>query len=418
MAGTRLYNFSLAQPQFEVKPFQAVAFEPKERPNINILADAFDTLEERENKYSDAIGAMNLSFAQLKDNLSQDKKTLDWFENFKKKYQGTISDFAKLGDYYSAASFGKRLASEMLTDGELKGNLYSYETYKKDHDAIKQKADAAGDVIGLYFYEQENKYDPDNIKWIKDENGNIIGAEEYKPNREYFEPIDYVKDVWSKGFGIINADQTSKSSSRNSSTQRGNEHFNKSSGSESSHSTNISEIKASEVLKSFDLVVKGLGIDVSRIKYDFDARCKWRDKLQDEYDNLSDSEKTSTKGQDLLYQISLYDSVLVHNGIRDYKSYFADMVAGGDTAKAVADLMAYKHYSVKDSKGSSSGYTTYGDKGNEDEQNTNTGLGRVINAIGSWFKGDSKSSNPVRQNPRVTGGRRNSGNAAADALIR
>lgn len=398
MPGSRLYNFSLAQPQFEIQPFQAVAFEPKERENINFLTNSLDKVEQRVNDYNKNLTAMDATFAQLQSNLSQDKDTLQWFENFKKKYKDQVNQFATLGDYSNAAKFGQRLAAEMLNDGELIGNIHAYETWKKEYDTVKQKAENSGDRLGLYLFEQQNKYTPDKVKWIKDDTGKVIGAENYNIDKPYFETIDYDKEIWAKGFQLINPDQLSKSSSRSSSSSRGNDYGTQSSSSESSHSTNISEIKPKEILKSWDYTVKALGISPSRIKYDFEARCAWRDKLQEEYDALLPSEQISEKGQNLKYEIDLYDSVLVHNNTRDYKSFYADMIAGGETAKAVAELMAYTHSSVSDSVGSSSGKTTH--TPGIDTIAANKAMGITPNdnnkADASAYAGDSKPGNKVK----------------------
>lgn len=399
MPGTRLYNFSLAQPQFEVTPFQAVAFEPKEQPNFGLLTNAFEKIEQRENKYTESVANMDKSFATLQGLLSQDKQTLNWFENYKKKYRDVLTDFANTGDYHNAAAFGTKLASEMLNDGELIGNIHAYETYKKEYDKVKQKAEGSGDVIGLHYFEQQNKFSPNNIKWITDDSGKITGAEEYDVNTPYFETIDYAKEVWAKGFQLINPDQSSKSSRTSSGVSYSDDFGGYTSSSGSGHSTSMTKVTAEEILKSWDKVIKAVGISPSRIKYDFDARCAWRDKLQEDYNKMSESDKLSAKGQDLLYEIQLYDQVLIHNGIRDYKSFYADMIAGGETAKAVAELMAYKHTSVSDDRESNSSRTYHDPKraAELDQQGRNLANGYTPEApVDEVIKGDTSIGNQVK----------------------
>lgn len=388
-----------------MQPFQAVAFEPKSRPNIELLTRSFDKIENRVNEYHKNLSAMDTAFAQIQSSLSQDKDTLQWFENFKNKYKDEVTQFAKLGDYANAGRFGQRLAAEMLNDGELIGNIHAYETYKAEYDKAKQKAEASGDVIGLNYFEEQNKYNPNNISWLLDDNGKITGADRYDITRPYFETIDYAKEIWAKGFQLINPDQSSKSTSSQHSTSYSDDYGGTNTSSGASHSTSVSKVTAEEILKSWDKVVKGLGITPSRIKYDFDARCAWMDKLQREYDSLSQMDKLSSKGQDMLYEIELYKSVLVHNGIRDYKSYYADMVAGGDTAKAVAELMAYKHTNVSDSVQSSSGRDVRDPKGMAEltaRANAEANGTYVGTPTDTAINGDQKAGNPIRLLSNIT----------------
>lgn len=412
MPGSRLYNFSLAQPQFEVTPFQAVAFEPKEQPNYALLANAFDKIEQRENQYNTSIANMDKSFAALQPSLSQDKQTLDWFENYKKKYRDVLTDFANTGDYHNAAAFGTKLASEMLNDGELIGHIHAYETYKKEYDKVKQKAEASGDVIGLHYFEEQNKYSPNNIQWLTDSTGKITGASEYNVKTPYFETIDYAKEIWAKGFQLINADQSSKSSRTSSGVSYSDDFGGYTSSSGSGHSTSLSKVTPQEILKSWDAVIKATGISPSRIKYDYESRLSWRNKLKAEYDAMSESDKLSTKGQNLKYEIELYDSVLYHNGIEDYRSFYADMIAGGETAKAVAELMAYKHTSVSDDRESNSGRTYHDPKraAELDQQGRNLANGYTPEApVDEVIKGDTSIGNQIRMHGAnveiVTGGR-------------
>lgn len=420
MPGSRLYNFSLAQPQFEVTPFQAVAFEPKEQANFALLANAFDKIEQRENQYNTSIANMDKSFAALQPSLSQDKQTLDWFENYKKKYRDVLTDFATSGDYHNAAAFGTKLASEMLNDGELIGHIHAYETYKKEYDKVKQKAEASGDVIGLHYFEEQNKYSPNNIQWLTDSTGKITGASEYNVKTPYFETIDYAKEIWAKGFQLINVDQSSKSSRRSVGSSYTDDFGGTTSHSGSSHSTSLSKVTPQEILKSWDAVVKATGISPSRIKYDYESRLSWRNKLKAEYDAMSESDKLSTKGQDLNYEIKLYDSVLYHNGIADYRSFYADMIAGGETAKAVADLMAYKHTSVSDDFESNSGKTIHDPKkmAELDQQGRNIANGVPQDTPeDSAIQGDTSSGNNIFMDTK-TSIKQAAGRAAAASLTR
>ena len=421
MPGSRLYNFTLGQPQFEITPFQAVAFEPKERENISILNDALDTLELRENRASDSLTAMDSAFATLQRQLHQDKDTLQWFENFKKKYKGEVEAFANLGNYSAAARFGKQLAAEMLNDGELIGHQHAFETWKKERDEVAQKAKTLDDAEGLKLWEKENGYDVNNISFIKDQDGNITGAEDYKITRDYYEPINWTKDVWGPSFSIINPDQIAKSSSKGSQVSRGNDYGSQSSGRETSHSTNFSQVTADDVLKSFELYTTGIGMSEARIKWDFDKRINERNSLQEEYNSLSEADKASTKGKDLLYRIGLLNKVLIHNNVEDYKSYYAEMVAGGKTAKEVAELMAYKHSSVSDAVNTNSSKnkhtpgadTIAAEKALHPEQYGNDGYSEYDNT----YSADSKPGNKVK----IKGGRGiarggSAGRAAAKSL--
>lgn len=362
----RLYKVNLSQPQFEISPFQAVAFEPKSKPDVSLLTKGMELAEERLDKYNESSSAMEAAFDKLQSELHQDEKTLQFFEDFKNKYKYKMEDFAATGDYANAARVGAKTAVQMLQDGELVGHINYNTTYNKKHEAVVTKATGNDDVLGLNLYEYRNKYDPEDIQWTKNDYGEITGAEDYQEKDKYIGTIDYTKDIYAKGVQLVNVDQLGSSVSRNYSNSYGDSDGSSSRSSNWSKGYNISKMTIDQIKNSWRNVAYAYGINPEKVKYDYDARVLWRDQLQEQYDKKAAEDEyfaNSQEGKDLKYQIKLYNDVLQKNDSDiGYQEFFARMVFGGFTgdnavADSVAELLSYTHRSTENSKGGSTSRT-------------------------------------------------------------
>lgn len=359
MPGSRLYDFRLAQPQFEVTPFQAVAFEPKTQPNVGLLSDAFAKIADREQKYTEKLAAMDTQFAKLKETLSPDDATARWFENYKKKYRETITEFANSGDYENAINFGTRLAAEALNDGELQGHTYAYSTYKQERDANKQRVNNGVSNLDYEYWEYKNQFNPEKIDWTLVD-GKVTGAKDYKTTVLY-DSIDYAKDIYAKGYQLINPDVISTSEGKSTSTSHGGPKGSSSKSHSESNSHSLEKVTAEELLKVWDNLVLTTGDDIERIQQDFESK-KYHVKVLEERKAALDP--SSQEYKDLQSVIDSYNRVLTKNNSPiDYKEYYCRMISGaieGDNnvAKIMADNMAYTKEStghdVSDSTSSTS----------------------------------------------------------------
>lgn len=365
MPGSRLYNFSLAQPQFEVTPFQAVAFEPKDKEDISLLSNSFAKVAEREEKYTEKLAALDAQFAKLKETVSPDKKTAEWFENYRKKYRDSVIAFANTGDYENASKFGTKLAAEALNDGEYQGHAFAYASYKAERDANKQRVNNGVSNIDYEYWNDHNQFDPDKIKWTYVD-GVITGATEYDTTPLY-NSIDYAKDVYAKGYQLVNPDVISTSRGTSHSSSYGDSKGSRSSSSSRSNSHSLEKVTAEELLKVWDNLILTTGDDIERIKQDFKAKKYHVEKLKEQQAKL---DPNSTEYKDLQSVIDTYNRVLVSNNSSvDYKMYYCRMISGameGDNnvAKIMADSMAYTKESTGSDVSSSSGRTVNdGDSG-------------------------------------------------------
>lgn len=412
MPGSRLYDFRLAQPQFEVTPFQAVAFEPKTQPNVGLLSDAFSKIADREQKYTEKLAAMDIQFAKLKETLSPDDETARWFENYKKKYRETITAFATSGDYENAINFGTRLAAEALNDGELQGHTYAYSTYKQERDANKQRVNNGVSNLDYEYWEYQNQFNPEKIDWTLVD-GKVTGAKDYKTTILY-DSIDYAKDVYAKGYQLVNPDVISTSTGIQTSTTRGDSKGSRSSSSGRSDSHSLEKVTAEELLKVWDNLMLTTGDDIERIKQDFNAK-KYHVKMLEERKATLDP--TSQEYKDIQSTIDAYNRILVNNNSEvDFRLYYCRMISGameGDNnvAKIMADSMAYTKESTGHETNSSSSITSYdggdggggghhgGSNGGTDKQGT-PGTPGTPGAPRTYPR-DNAHSNFTKPSPRI-----------------
>lgn len=424
----RLYDISLKQPQFEITPFQAVAFEPKEQENVGLLSDAFSKIAEREEKYTEKLAAMDTEFAQLRANLSSDAATAEWFENYKKKYRESIVAFANNGDYENAINFGTRLAAEALNDGELQGHTHAYATYKETHDANKQRVNNGVSNIDFEYWEYVNRYDPSKIEWnVVD--GKITGANEYQTTTLY-NSIDYAKDIYAKGYQLINPDVISTSEGKSTSTSHGGTKGSSSKSHSESNSHSLEQVTAEQLLQVWDNLILMTGDDIERIKQDFHAKQHHVDVLRERQATLDPS---SQEYKDLQADIDAYNRVLTNNNSPvDFRTYYCRMISGtfeGDNnvAKIVADNMSYTKEStghdVSDSTSSTS--TEGGGGGGHRGRSRGSGSGSrtgstprqggVASTGGTSVTSSNYTSRGVSSGPRVRNPRGTSGQAGRRA---
>ena len=215
MPGSRLYNFTLGQPQFEVTPFQAVAFEPKEKEDMSLLADSFAKIEQRRNAYNEKRATLNSLLGSYQDKFQWTHEQREWFDNFQKKYDDQIRSYLSTGDISGAMNEAVRLAGEAARDKELSARLKSsesYQNYMKEIDnrigskVTQEEGNWWKEKYGNYYFSPET-----------DEEGNVIYANDYKPMRLLYDSFNPAAHA-QLALQMLNPDTKSSSTSRSSGT--------------------------------------------------------------------------------------------------------------------------------------------------------------------------------------------------------
>ena len=326
MPGSRLYNFTLKQPQFEITPFQAVAFEPKEQPNIGLLTNAFEKIEQRENNTSKAKADLNAMFSVIDSKLNKDdKETMDWWNKFQQQRLDAINDYIRGGDYSKAFQFATEAAGEAANNKELLARQYRYETYKKEDDKQRSRADSGDIRYATYdLYKQEHPFD---YEFIKDDDGNIISSKAWSapvPVKDF----DIVKH-YATAFQLINPDTDSKGTSSSVGRTNGAKGIHTSNKSGSSRSVSRTSIKPAEVLNMIKTVFDINHDDIKALGQRYRVDCNELEKLEAEFDKMDADERASNRGKDLEFEIELRKKLLWHNGgYCGERLYYARLIAG------------------------------------------------------------------------------------------
>lgn len=215
MPGSRLYNFSLAQPQFEIQPFQAVAFEPRTKADISILTKSFDKIEQRYKTLADEQAALDVTFSKLADSLYLGKnknytggEQAEWFRNFQNKYKDKIKGFVDTGDVAGAINMATKLAGEAVNDPELKARMDASDKYSKYIETAETNAKQKGaqDLFNWW----RGKHGGYSFSAEYDENGNFVTADDWEPDAPFYEPFQPAVDA-KVAFEFFNPDTRSTS---------------------------------------------------------------------------------------------------------------------------------------------------------------------------------------------------------------
>lgn len=392
MPGSRLYNFTLKQPQFEITPFQAVAFEPKEQPNIGLLTNAFEKIEQRENNTSKAKADLNAMFSAIDSKLNKDdKETMDWWNKFQQQRLDAINDYIRGGDYSKAFQFATEAAGEAANDKELLARQYRYETFKKEDD--KQKARVESGDIRQATYNLYKKNHPFDYEFIKDDDGNIISSKAWSAEAPV-KDLDIVK-FYATTFQLINPDTTKKGSSNTVARATGNDNRHDSTETGTSFSRSKSAVTVDEVLRSNvnTFLLDPENSKALRQRYEADLN-ELKD-LEEQYNKMDVNEQQSQRGKDLLYDINLRKKLLYRNDSEcGYEYYFGRLISGtynsgakieniddNNFALIAAQGLAYSNTSVDSGNVSRSTHTVNDANGSEGGSRTGLQNGNYNNGL-------------------------------------
>lgn len=325
MPGTRLYNFSLAQPQFEVTPFQAVAFEPKEQPNFGLLTNAFEKIEQRETATSKVKADLNTLFSTIDPKLNKDDpETMEWWKNFQKKYKDEIADYVRGGDYSTAIQFATEAAGEAVNDKELLARQYRYETYKKEYDTQKARVNNGISEKTFKWWNKENPFD---YEFIRDDEGNVISGKAWN-GKPPVNDFDLIK-LYATAFQILNPDTITRGSSTSISNRKGVKGITTGSEKSSGYSKSRTTVTPKEVLNVIKDTFEANNENIDSLYQRYEVDKYDVEEMEKEYNNMSEEEKNSTRGKDLYYIKELKKKLLTRNGSWcGAEWYFARLISG------------------------------------------------------------------------------------------
>ena len=187
MPGSRLYNFTLKQPQFEITPFQAVAFEPKDKVNVGLLSESLNKIEERRKSFDEKKAGLIKMFGDVNDKLVLEgpgsEEQVNWWNNFQNAYNTKLEEWSNSGDLAGALEAATEYSAEAYANKELHARMKASDDYRNYTKDIEQRV-KEGKVSnrkykwwknswrGQYSFNSLNEENSDNA--ILDNEGNII----------------------------------------------------------------------------------------------------------------------------------------------------------------------------------------------------------------------------------------------------
>lgn len=170
-------RISLQTASFNPTPFQAVTFTPQ-AADASILAHSLDTIAQREKETSEKLGAMDVTFSELRNKLHQDPETLKWFEDYTNAQKTKVKNYVNNYDFAGAINKATELAAETVNNPELSARINANTTRTNLENTVKkmfQEGKIGKDTYTWWFknnqFHYENIYDPAT--------GNVIGGTDY-----------------------------------------------------------------------------------------------------------------------------------------------------------------------------------------------------------------------------------------------
>lgn len=396
----RLYNVSLKEPKFEVTPFQPIEYKPAEI-NTNILANSIAEYNKKSQDAYSTYAALDTMFSNATSKLNRDdKETMQWYDNFQKKYKDEIRQFMINGNYGDAVKFGTMLASEAANDKEFLGRQHSYETYKKQYDTIEDKF-SKGSIRKETFelWKEDNPY---FFTPMTDKEGNVLGGYAWEPTTVPVDDINFFT-LYKLAEGLINPDSTSSGSSVGRSWGKSVEGESKSGHKTSGSSSSKTEVTKEQIYEVVKELYDKEGVTQEAVTQAFRAD---RRAYQNQIKRVDDLNKqlidAINNGESSDYIDKLRDSVKEEEAIlkhkksliyddkgnsmeKDYDKYLANRIY----KSKYADALAYRNTthntnldtgSTYSDKTSNLGYTT--------PQTTEQPslLGQLIDKVSAPFK--------------------------------
>ena len=160
-----------AQYGFQVEPFQAVPFEPGERPNIKILESSLDEIENNKTEAYQRLSSLEIFIAEYRLKINQDYESLDWFEQFRNNYVSDIKSLITYGLYRDAIYAAIEYKGEIANNAELLARIRTSAEYKDRIYYIQSRSDIDWDTKQQLIEETPYCFVPYKNEW-----GEIIGG--------------------------------------------------------------------------------------------------------------------------------------------------------------------------------------------------------------------------------------------------
>lgn len=353
-------QLSLKTAQVNPVTWQPIEYKPMQE-DMNLLANSFARMEERQRTANEKISAMDTAFGEMRSKLHQDAETLNWFDNWSKKYKDQVQQAAQFGNYGEAINSAVRLAGEASKSGELIDRIKTNEQYQEMDNAQKARINKGISQETYNWWKQNNPY---KFKPIVDGFGNVTGGEEIDFSAPY-DDINFA-GLYEAAFKLVTPDknEVSRSSRRESSTS--DESGSRGGGSASSSSQSYTRVKKENILNNIQELIALLPGGISQVEQSYNV---YKYKTQELNNRLSSLESELTalvegtteynnkhkEIEDLRSQINKREELMSSNGgaIR-YDEYYARMLCD----ELLANNLAFDWRSDSKSSASSSHTST------------------------------------------------------------
>lgn len=179
-------------------------FNPVNRPvqpsyTLDVLANAYSTMEQGHKEAITAASELEMTMANLELNEAEDE-----FRQAKiNEIKDTINNNLTYGNAYTALPSLIAKAGDIASDPQMIGRLRAQKDYKAFQDAVDARTDIPDDY--KEYYKSVNPY---TYSDTFDKKGNIIGGTKWKPNDTPVESVD-INDIFKQAINYISSDSGS-----------------------------------------------------------------------------------------------------------------------------------------------------------------------------------------------------------------
>lgn len=332
----QLPTMSLKEIQFTPTVFNPAKFE-FQKADMSILERSLAQREARMKEAAQSKGAMDIKLGEYETKLNPAEA--EWFAEYKNEIRNQLQSSIDAGDSGEVIRNAQYLAGNVAQDPRLIGRMRSQTAWEEENK--KNETRVANNKVSknaLAWYNTE--YGKYNYTDIQDSNGNYIEGPTWQPIKPLYDDLNWAEQMLiADKFVRPKKGSTDRGGGSSITNANGT-----GTGDKWSSGKSYEGKSASSIRQSLNDILQQIPDGIDRAMQQFEVDKYSLQKLQKEYDAMSDDDpaKISKKQQLDTMKSYLYDG----NQFVDWKTYYLRRV----TNNPIADRLAYWYENTSNNK--------------------------------------------------------------------